>query len=95
MKLQPKDWLASKAPQMLHGVHSFVPVVMRAVVPRRVEPVVMEPVVVVQRQFSAPCLVRKASLTAPAAPPGQGHGFVQPEGQTMQNNSFVSARVEL
>ncbi|CAE7572161.1 ogfod2, partial [Symbiodinium necroappetens] len=69
-----------QAPQMLHGVHSFVPVVMRAVVPRRVEPVVMEPVVVVQRQFSAPCLVRKASLTAPAAPPGQGHGFVQPEG---------------
>eukprot|EP00439_Symbiodinium_sp_Y106_P084536 s1188_g25.t4 len=71
-----------QVPQMqMHGVHSFVPVVMRTVVPRRVEPVVMEPVVVVQRQFSAPCLVRKASLTAPAAPPpGQGHGFVQPEG---------------
>jgi len=79
---------------MLHGVHSFVPV-MRAVVPRRVETVMMEPVVVVQRQFSAPCLVRKASLTAPAAPPGQGHGFVQPEGQPMQNNSFASARAEL
>jgi len=59
-----------QVPQMqMHGVHSFVPVVMRTVVPRRVEPVVMEPVVVVQRQFSAPCLVRKASLTAPAAPP--------------------------
>ena len=80
----------------MHGVHSFVPVVMRTVVPRRVEPVVMEPVVVVQRQFSAPCLVRKASLTAPAAPPpGQGHGFVQPEGRTMQHKSFAGAHVGL